>query len=217
MPCPRNLLQAAALATALASACLLFPLPAAAQEAHPDTTSAPLLRIAPGPVDHSPRGALWRAAALPGWGQIYNRQHYKLPVVYGGLAGLAYAVLRTNGNYLLYRHAYLYAAYRPDDETGQRRYQQYRGDYYELLDRIGVPAAQGEDRASELAPRLRENRDILRRNRDLLYIGVGLFYGLTILDAYVNAHLLDFDVSEDLSVRVFPIPGGVGAVLHARR
>src|SRR5690625_7897691 len=56
--------------------------------------------------DHSPRGALWRAAAVPGWGQAYNRQYYKLPVVYGGLAGLVYLAVTRHQLYHLYREAY---------------------------------------------------------------------------------------------------------------
>ena len=59
---------------------LNLPLPASAQA---DTTTAPT-RLA---EDHSPNSALWRAAVVPGWGQLYNRHYLKIPLVYGGLAG----------------------------------------------------------------------------------------------------------------------------------
>ncbi|MEX1055143.1 MAG: DUF5683 domain-containing protein, partial [Rhodothermales bacterium] len=66
------------------------------------------------PDDHSPRGALWRAAAIPGWGQLYNRQVYKVPIVYAGLGGLAASAIVVNRRYLLYRHSYLFLARQED-------------------------------------------------------------------------------------------------------
>lgn len=140
---------------------------------------------------HSPGGALWRAVVLPGWGQIYNRQYVKLPFVYGGLGGMAFLALHNNKQYLRYRHAYLYAV----DPVA---YARYADDAAPFLDLINA----GQERL------LRAQRDDFRRNRDLSYIGIGLFYGLTVLDAYVGAHLLDFDVDEDLSIRLLPRPDG---------
>ena len=181
--------------------------PALAQEHVGDTSRVSVRAL---PERHSPRGALWRALALPGWGQLYNRQAYKLPVVYGGLAGFTGAALYQNRLYLRYRHAYLYAAYA--GSGAENPYGRYQSSYARVTEGV----AGGRDPAS-LAPALKQNRDNLRRNRDLLYIGIGLFYGLTVLDAYVNAHLLDFDVGEDLSLAVHPDGRGVRAVLRARR
>lgn len=167
--------------------------------------------------DHSPSGALWRAAAVPGWGQIYNRQYYKLPFVYGGLAGIAYAAHSTHSSYASYRRAYWYAEPRLW-ENGVPQYPEFEQDYREFLIRENLPLdeelgeAEAAQRRQRLAPNLRRVRDNLRRNRDLLYIGVGLFYGITIIDAYVSAHLLDFDIGEDLSMQIAPSPFG----LHAR-
>lgn len=146
---------------------------------------------------HSPRGALWRAAVVPGWGQIYNRQYYKLPFVYAGLGGILASAIYNNERYLAHRHALLYA-------RDPIEYARYANDAAEFADIIS--AGQHE--------LLRPVRDAYRRNRDLSYIGLGLFYALTVLDAYVNAHLLDFDVGEDLSVHLVPgMEGGVG--VHA--
>jgi len=154
---------------------------------------------------HSPRGALWRAAAVPGWGQFYNRQYYKVPIVWGGLAGLTASALYVNHRYLLYRHAYHYV-------SGTNTTPRYEADYRRLLNELGIP----EERGPQLEGAFRQSRDNLRRNRDLLYIGIGLFYGLSILDAYVNAHLLDFDVGEDLTLGIGATPAGVTATLHLR-
>jgi hypothetical protein len=145
----------------------------------------------------TPDGALWRAVAAPGWGQIYNGQYYKLPFVYAGLSGLVASALYNNDRYLLYRHAYRYA----NDPVAYARYAGEAAEFAQLI-------ASGQEAL------LRQQRDAYRRNRDLSYIGVGLFYALTVLDAYVNAHLLDFDVDEDLSIRLLPrVDGFLG--VHA--
>ncbi|MFW5955242.1 MAG: DUF5683 domain-containing protein [Rhodothermales bacterium] len=165
---------------------------------------------------HSPEGALWRAAVLPGWGQVYNRQYYKLPFVYGGLAGVGYLAWSNHQSYTLYREAYWYAEPRLWTD-GSPDYPEFESAYKRFLAREGLPPdhelspQEAAARRQRLAPGLRRIRDDLRRNRDLLTIGVGLFYGLTILDAYVSAHLLDFDVGEDLAVRVGASPAGMHA------
>lgn len=156
--------------------------------------------------DHSPRGALWRAAAVPGWGQLYNRQYYKIPVVWAGLGGLTATALYVNHRYLLYRHAYHYV-------SGTNTSPEYEQDYHRLLDDLNL----SEERGEQLEGAFRQTRDNLRRNRDLLYIGIGLFYGLSILDAYVNAHLLDFDVGEDLTLSFEAAPRGLTASIHLRQ
>lgn len=167
--------------------------------------------------EHSPRGAAWRAAALPGWGQVYNRQYYKLPFVYGGFAGIGYAAWSTHQDYVSYREAYWYAEPRLWTD-GEPEYPEFADAYRTFLERQDLPPdaelteLEAAQRRQRLAPTLRQVRDNLRRNRDLLYIGVGLFYGVTIIDAYVSAHLLDFDVGEDLSMGISPSPVGV----HAR-
>lgn len=184
--------------------CLFFfaAAPAAGQEVTDDND----LNLA---ERHSPHAALWRAAAVPGWGQYYNRQYYKIPIVWIGIGGIAGTALAINQRYLLYRHAYLFLARRNAD--GSPVFPQYESDFDRLTRNIP------RDRALQLAPNFRQTRDNLRRNRDLLYIGVGLFYGLTILDAYVNAHLLEFDVGEDLTVAVAPVPAGFAATLRIGR
>lgn len=149
-------------------------------------------------TEHSPRGALWRAAAVPGWGQVYNRQYLKVPAVYAGLGLLIANVIHSNNRYLLYRHAYLYA-------TQPEVYPQYAN--------VAARFSQIIDAGRQ--DLLRQQRDVFRRNRDLSYIGIGLFHGLSILDAYVSAHLRDFDIDEDLSVRIDPIYAG-GPGIQAR-
>jgi len=156
---------------------------------------------------HSPRGALWRAAAVPGWGQLYNRQYHKVPVVYLALGGITFLALQFNDEYLLYRHAFLFKSYQELVDRGTLTDNPYSGfetEYIELTDQFG----------SISSSPIKSQRDNLRRNRDLSFLGIGLVYGLSILDAYVSAHLLDFDVGEDLTLRVRPEPKGFTATVR---
>lgn len=166
------------------------------------------------PPNHSPRGALWRAAIAPGWGQLYNRQYYKLPVAWGGLVGIAGSALFVNNRYLEYRHAYLWIVRESATVDVPATYEE---DYLSLIQELGLSPEEADARQGRLATLFEANRDNLRRNRDLLYVGIGLFYGLTVLDAYVSAHLLDFDVGEDLSFSVRPTMNGFAAQLRLRR
>lgn len=164
---------------------VLLTLPAGRQPSPPDSV-------------HTPQAALWRALVLPGWGQIYNRQYWKVPFVYAGLAGFATLAHLLNERYLLYRHAYLYA-------IASQQYPQYR----EEAERFRFVIEAGR------ADLLRHYRDRYRRNRDLSYIAIGLWYGLSVLDAYVHAHLYTFDVSDRLSLTLHPLPfGGAQARLR---
>lgn len=165
--------------------------------AQPDSVRAQILKEKGISPDHTPRGALWRAAAIPGWGQVYNRQYLKLPFVYAGLAAGVYAVSRMNDQYLLYRHANLFQIGRQEasSEGGENEYQHFEEDYQEVVRRVG-----GELSGNQL----RRTRDKLRRWRDLSIVGTGVFYALTLVDAYVSAHLLAFSVGDDLAVEVRP-------------
>ncbi|MDX1429670.1 MAG: DUF5683 domain-containing protein [Rhodothermales bacterium] len=158
---------------------------------------------------HSPKGALWRAAVLPGWGQVYNRQYLKLPFLYAAIGGLTYLVIDVNDEYLLYRRAFLYKSFQELVDSGQLESNPNEGlkSYYDnLANQFGeIPSAP-----------IRERRDNLRRNRDLSVVGIGLVYGLSILDAFISAHLLDFDVGEDLSLSLFPGPLGIETTLYVR-
>ena len=162
--------------------------------AQPDTTVAA--------HRFNPRAVLWRAA-IPGWGQMRNRQYYKAAIVWGGLAGFTGAILRANRRYQTYGHGYLWII---RDAATINVPASYEQDYLSLLAELDVTPAEAATDAfqNRLAGLFRQQRDALRRNRDVLYIGAGVFYGLSILDAYVHAHLLDFDVSENLAVSLKP-------------
>ena len=131
---------------------------------------------------HSPTGALWRSALLPGLGQIYNRQPIKVPIIAVALAGLTAVAIHNDGQFDLYNRAYLYGAYLGEDP---HPFPEYEDEYLQFP---GVSTST-----------LRSSRDGYKRNRDLTIIGIVVAYGLNVLDAYVAGHLFDFDVGEDLS------------------
>jgi len=176
--------------------------------AQPDSVRTALLEERGFSPNHSPRGALWRAAAVPGWGQLYNRQYLKMPFVYAGLAGGGYAIHEMNRRYLLFRHANLYKI--GDNQSGEGNpYGNFKDDYDRAVARLG-----GERVGGDVSGRqLRRLRDKYRRWRDLSIVGTGLFYALTILDAYISAHLLTFDVG-DVALDVRPTGGRSALVQH---
>lgn len=134
----------------------------------------------------SPSSVMRRSMVLPGWGQVTNRQIWKVPIIYGMLAGLTYYTYLMDQNYRDYRAAY-YNSF--PDQTDERF-----GPTPPYID----PGTNPES--------LRFNRNVYRNRRDLTVIGVLLAYGLNLVDAYVFAHMRDFDVSDDLSARIHLSP-----------
>jgi len=134
--------------------------------------------------------ATWLAIAFPGAGQIYNRKYWKLPIVYGGFVGCAYALNWNNKMYKDYSQAYLDIM---DDDPNTKSYE----DFLPLNSSISGQ----EERFKEI---FRKRKDLYRRQRDLsifCFIGV---YLLSVVDAYVDAELSDFDITKDISLKVEP-------------
>lgn len=132
---------------------------------------------------HSPRKATLRSALIPGWGQAYNKQYWKIPLVYA-LIGIP------AGTYF------------------------YNNSWYKKS-KIGYEIRLAKDTASFLSidPKLqvlsteslRFYRNEFRRNRDYSILYTLLAWGLTVVDATVSGHLKEFDVSDDLSLKINPI------------
>ena len=129
-----------------------------------------------------PRKAAILSAVLPGLGQVYNKKVWKVPIIYGGLAGLGYFFVSNNTQYNFYRKN-LIAFYDEDSTT------------------LNTTPYSGEQ--------LKTQKLYYRKYRDYAAIGMGLIYLLNIIDAHVDAHLKTFDVSDDLSLRIEPWQTGV--------
>lgn len=138
----------------------------------------------------NPTKATWMALVIPGGGQIYNRKYWKLPIFYGGFVGCTYALTWNNRMYKDYANAYKDAVNNNWSASS----------ITELL-----PASYiSRTSKTQVTETLRKRKDMYRRYRDLsifAFIGV---YALSVVDAYVDAELSNFDISPDLSMRVEP-------------
>lgn len=135
---------------------------------------------------HSPKKAAL-LSLVPGLGQAYNKKYWKIPVIYAGLGGIGYFIGWNNKNYQTLKLAYSDIT---DDDPLTDSYLDLEG-AEEYLAQPG-----GEN---DLKNAINKQQDYYRRNRDLLIISMAAFYALNIIDASVDAHLFDFDISEDLS------------------
>ena len=142
---------------------------------------------------HSPRKATIYSAVLPGLGQIYNRKYWKVPIVYGGFATLGYFINFNNGEYVKYRQAYSDII---DNDPNTNSY----------LKLFTDPRSLEKANIVQSTERLRIYKDYWRRNRDLLIIFTGIFYAVNIIDASVDAHFFNFDISDDLTINWAPGP-----------
>ncbi|SDX96179.1 DUF5683 domain-containing protein [Hymenobacter psychrophilus] len=152
-----------------------------------------------------PQKATLLALVLPGAGQIYNRRYWKLPLVYGGLGGVGYGL-------------YFY-------QTAYREYVDGRDELIADPDKL-ISTLSGK-RVSQETSRANVQRGInfYRSRRDTFIGYTAVVYGITILDALVDAHLRNFDISDDLSLRLdptmLPSPGqapraGLALTLHLK-
>lgn len=144
-----------------------------------------------------PNRALWLSLVLPGAGQIYNRKYWKLPIVYGGFLGCTYAFMWNQQMYRDYSQAYLDIM---DDDPRTQSYMNMLPPRYDITGR--------EEYFKDI---FKNKKNRYRRYRDLsvfCFIGV---YLLSVIDAYVDAQLSEFDISPDLSMRVEPTMISSGA------
>lgn len=126
----------------------------------------------------SPRKAAILSSTLPGLGQIYNKKYWKIPIIYAGLLTSAYYINDNNVQYKLYKDAYLKRLdNNPDNDNFVGEYSS--GDLLIL-------------------------KDFYRRNREISILCFVGTYIINVLDASVDAHLFDYDISEDISLQITP-------------
>ncbi len=121
-----------------------------------------------------PKKALIMSFILPGSGQVYNKKDWKLPIVYGGLGGLSYLVSYNTQNYRRFRTAYIS---RLDDDP-------------DTIEEIAT-----QNLSDDV---LKNVRDFHRKKVERSYLGLFGFYLIVGIDAFVDAHLADFTIDEDL-------------------
>ncbi|MFN8278142.1 MAG: DUF5683 domain-containing protein [Chitinophagales bacterium] len=128
---------------------------------------------------HSAGRAAWMSAVLPGLGQAYNRKYWKIPIVYGGFAGLGYAVYYTASNFTAARNA-----------------------YRDAVD--GNPATQRTYRGISSSAELKAYRDYYNRYLNIASIFTAVWYALNIVDAAVDGHLFHYNMNDKLSMELQP-------------
>lgn len=129
------------------------------------------------PIDNAPSKAAYYSMIFPGLGQAYNKSYWKIPIIYGLGATLGYFINFNNNRHILFKNSFFAKTRNLPDQD---------------------PFPQRSLRVVTL------NKDFFQRNRDLLIILSGLLYALNIVEATVDAHLKDFDLSDDLSVSLRP-------------
>jgi hypothetical protein len=122
-----------------------------------------------------------RSLILPGWGQAYNREYWKIPIVYGALGTAAGIYLYNNMWYKRSRDAYNSRVTNVDTAN--------------IYPRLKPLQTQS----------ILSLRNSFRRDRDYSTLWFIIMWGLNIVDATVFGHLKDFDVSEDLSLKINPV------------
>ena len=123
-----------------------------------------------------PNVAYKRSLMLPGLGQAYNRSYWKIPIVYAGFGTITYFFIDNHINY-----------------------KEFQAGYRCRLDSTCTDTFTNINNSTLVSA-----RDFYRRNRDFMVIVAVLWYGLNVVDAYVEAHLKYFDVSDDLSMQIKP-------------
>lgn len=126
----------------------------------------------------NPTRAAVFSLALPGYGQFYNKKYWKIPIVYAGLGGLTWLAI-----------------------DQQKQYNTYKEYYKNKVD--------GDPNTIDVLPNanaeaVRRVRNQYDKRRQQAYIGIAAFWILSAVDAYVDAHLMSFDVSEDLTMHIQP-------------
>ena len=136
----------------------------------------------------APKKAGLYAALVPGMGQVYNRQYWKLPIVYGGLTVAGYFIVQNSKEYTSLRQAYV-------GRISARNTGTLPSDEYDFYS----------------DEQLKQLQDDANRKLNMTIVYSSLAYAMQILDAVTSAHLRNFDVSRDISLHVAPAPTPFGA------
>ena len=152
-----------------------------------------------------PRNAALRSAIIPGWGQVYNKKYWKVPLVYAAVGIPVYLFLDNKKWYNRSRYALSIIS---NDRYGN-------ADSLAQVDPLFKPFVD-----AKLSGSLITYRNQVRRNMDYSILFILLMWGLNVIDATVDAHLRGFDISDDLSLKIKPsyLPGtcaaGISLVLN---
>ncbi|MBZ4190095.1 DUF5683 domain-containing protein [Niabella beijingensis] len=149
------------------------------------------------PRYRNPGKAALRSAILPGWGQVYNKKIWKVPIVYAALGVTGGLFIDNLKWYKRFRYAFTVAyniSQGKDSLTGPN--------YAKVYDQLKRPFFEGPNGLNTEG--LRSNRDQIRQDVDYAFVFFLIAWGLNVVDATVDAHLSTFDVSPKLSFKIQP-------------
>jgi Family of unknown function (DUF5683) len=136
-------------------------------------------------VAHNPRKATFRSAVLPGWGQAYNKKYWKIPIVWGALGTCIGFFVYNRNEYIDARDAY---RLKLDTTLTEAQALALMKPKFRPVDPEGI----------------RQYRNGVRQNVDYSVLFFLVCWGLNIVDATVDGHLKEFNVTENLSMRINP-------------
>ena len=143
----------------------------------------------------SPHRASMYAAVIPGLGQVYNKKYWKLPILFDGIGGVAYAISFNSERYSYYRNAYRDFIIRDPANKS----------YLDIIQ--GTPITEERlytDYQQWFRDYLNNSKRRFKRYRDISYAGMVAVYLVSLIDASVDAHFYYFDISDDLSFKIEP-------------
>lgn len=154
---------------------------------HPDST-------------HSPHKAVMHSLMIPGWGQLYNHQWWKVPLIYGGIASLTYYIITSQQQYEDYLAVVIYK--RDGIPYTDKKYaNDPRRDLYAALDRYSEQA-------------IIDAKDNAHRNRDVSILGLLAVWGVNVIDAYIDAKFKhSFSMDNNFGFKISP--GTIGQPVYA--
>jgi hypothetical protein len=141
------------------------------------------------------------SAVFPGGGQIYNRKYWKLPIVYAGFGILLYTTSSNANNYQLYYKGYMDFT---DDIRETDSYLEFVPGDPSAYDPVLYPETYDPANATLVEEKMLRLVDYHKRYRDLSIILMGVWYMAQILDANVDASLMEYDVSDNLELSFYP-------------
>jgi hypothetical protein len=144
------------------------------------------------------------SAALPGFGQIYNRKYWKIPLVYAGFGALGYSLVFNITNYNKFIKGYQdFTDNIPETKSYLNLIRGYDPAEYDpvLYPKTAIPS-----NTETIKTGLLRQVDYYRKYRDLSYMGIAAWYIVSILDANVDASLSDYEISDNINLTLVPAP-----------
>ena len=136
---------------------------------------------------HDPHTAIMHSLMIPGWGQLYNHQWWKVPIIYGGIGLLGWAIVFNNTYYNEFLTLSKYREHGVTPVPGDKYYNE------------------SQLYSSQTDQALYDATDGYRRNRDLCILGVFGAWGINVIDAYIDAKFIhSYSVDNNLSMRIAP-------------